>query len=412
MTLTLLADLDDTLLENNFDEFLPFYLDALGKHLASIAEPEFLISNLLAATQKMIENNRPDRTLKQVFDSSFFPSLDVVPDEMQTTIDEFYSEVFPNLRKYTNQRPDAIQLVNQIFEAGSRVAIATNPLFPRAAIVQRLEWAGLSPQDYDFSTITSYETFHFTKPNPAYFAEILAQIGWPEGAIVMTGDNLDDDIIASRQLGLPAFWISTQEVSAAPGLHAPTASGSISDFSTWLDTVPTKILQPEYNSPQAFVAILRSTPAALDTLTSDLSGSAWVMHPEENEWSLTEIICHLRDVEIEVNLPRFSKVLDESNPFIAGQDTDPWVDERQYRDQDGPAALADFIAARIHLLDILDGLSLENWNRAARHAIFGPTDLKEMANIISGHDQLHIKQIHSLLPNHSQSPLDHTRSSA
>ena len=412
MTLTLLADLDDTLLENNFDEFLPFYLDALGKHLASIAEPEFLISNLLAATQKMIENNRPDRTLKQVFDSSFFPSLDVVPDEMQTTIDEFYSEVFPNLRKYTNQRPDAIQLVNQIFEAGSRVAIATNPLFPRAAIVQRLEWAGLSPQDYDFSTITSYETFHFTKPNPAYFAEILAQIGWPEGAIVMTGDNLDDDIIASRQLGLPAFWISTQEVSAAPGLHAPTGSGSISDFSTWLDTVPTKILQPEYNSPEAFVAILRSTPAALDTLTSGLSGSAWVMHPEENEWSLTEIICHLRDVEIEVNLPRFSKVLDESNPFIAGQDTDPWVDERQYRDQDGPAALADFIAARIHLLDILDGLSLENWNRAARHAIFGPTDLKEMANIISGHDQLHIKQIHSLLPNHSQSPLDHTRSSA
>jgi HAD superfamily hydrolase (TIGR01549 family) len=221
VTLTLLADLDDTLLENNFDEFLPFYLDALGKHLASIAEPEFLISNLMAATQKMIENNRPDRTLKQVFDSSFFPSLDVVPDEMHTTFDDFYSEVFPNLRKYTHQRPDAIQLVNQTFEAGSRVAIATNPLFPRAAIVERLEWAGLSPQDYDFSMITSYETFHFTKPNPAYFAEILAQIGWPEGAIVMIGDNLDDDIIASRQLGLPAFWISTQEVSAAPGLHAP-----------------------------------------------------------------------------------------------------------------------------------------------------------------------------------------------
>ena len=404
MTLTLLVDLDDTLLDNDFANFLPYYLEALGKHMRSIAEPEVLIPNLMAATQKMIENKRPDRTLKQVFDNSFFPALDVTPDEFQTASDNFYAEVFPNLRRYTKQRPDAIQLVNQTLEAGYRIAIATNPLFPRVAIVERLEWAGIPPQDYAFSMITSYERFHFAKPNPAYFAEILAQIGWPEGGIIVIGDNLNDDIIASRRLGLPAFWISTQEAAAAPGAYAPTASGSISDCTTWLDTVSSEVLQPDYNSPEAFLAILRATPAALDTLTSDLPGSTWVMHPEENEWCLTEIICHLRDVEIEVNLPRLQKVIDESNPFIAGQDTDPWVNERQYKDQDGPAALVDFIAARIHLLNILDGLSQDTWDRAARHAIFGPTDLKELANIISGHDQLHLRQIHSLLANHSQSP--------
>ena len=408
MTLTLLADLDDTLLDNDFTSFLPYYLDALGEHMASIAEPEVLIPNLMSATQKMVENNRPDRTLKQVFDNSFFPALDVTPNEIQTTIDNFYAEVFPNLRRYTKQRPDAIQLVHQTLEAGFRVAIATNPLFPRVAIVERLEWAGISPQDYALSMITSYETFHFAKPNPAYFAEILAQIGWPEGGIIMIGNDLNDDIIASRRLGLPAFWISTQEAAAAPGAYAPTASGSISDCSIWLDTVPSEVLKPDYNSPEALLAILRATPAALDTLTSDLPGSAWVMHPEENEWSLTEIICHLRDVEIEVNLPRFQKVLDESNPFIAGQDTDPWVNERQYKYQDGPAALVDFTAARVHLLNILDGLSQNSWNRAARHAIFGPTDLKELANIISGHDQLHLRRIHNLMTNHSHSPEDLT----
>jgi FMN phosphatase YigB (HAD superfamily) len=406
VTLTLLADLDDTLLENDFASFLPHYLDALGKHIASIEKPEVLIPKLMAATQKMIENNRPDRTLKQVFDNSFFPASDVTPDDMQTTIDNFYAEVFPNLCRYTKPRPDAIQLVKQTFESGCRVAIATNPLIPRVAIIERLEWAGISPQDYAFSMITSYETFHFAKPNPAYFAELLAQIGWPEGGVIMIGDNLDDDIIASRRLGLPAFWISSQETNAVPGAYTPTASGSISDFSTWLDTVPSEILQPDYNSPEAFSAILRATPAALDTLTSDLPGSTWVMPPAVNEWCLTEIICHLRDVEIEVNLPRLRKILDESNPFIAGQDTDPWVDERQYKDQDGPAALADFTTARVHLLTTLDRLSQNSWNRAARHAIFGPTDLKELANIISGHDQLHIRQIHSLLASHSQSPED------
>jgi HAD superfamily hydrolase (TIGR01549 family) len=405
VTLTLLADLDDTLLGNDFGNFLPYYLDALGKHLKPFAEPSVLIPKLMAATHKMIENNRPDRTLKQVFEDEFFSAIDAKPEKMQVAFDTFYDQVFPQLRRHTNFRPEAIQFVNQTLKAGCRVVIATNPLFPRTAILERLEWAGLSPQEYAFSLITSYESFHFAKPNPAYFAEILAQIGWPEGGIVMIGDNLEDDIVASRRLGLPAFWISTQE-TAVSGPYAPTAFGTISDCSRWLDSVSAEVLQPDYRNPESLIAILRSTPAALDTLLTNLSQATWILRPEENEWSLTEIICHLRDVEIEVNLPRLHKVLHETNPFIAGQDTDPWVDERQYIDQNGLTALVDFTVARIHLLNMLESLSQDSWNRAARHAIFGPTDLEELTNFISGHDQLHLRQVFNQLIKTSQYPED------
>jgi hypothetical protein len=274
--------------------------------------------------------------------------------------------------------------------------------------VERLEWAGISPQDYAFNLIPSYETFHFAKPNPAYFAEILAQIGWPEGGIIMIGDDLEDDIIASRRLGLPAFWISTQVAAPTSNPYAPTASGTLSDCSQWMDTVPSEILQPEYKGSESLIAILRATPAALDTLLTKLPRPAWVLRPEENEWSLAEIICHLRDVENEVNLPRLQKVLDETNPFIPGRDTDSWVNERQYIDQDGLVALADFTAARIRVLNMLENLSQDSWNRSARHAIFGPTDLEELINFISGHDQLHLRQIHNQLLKPSQSPKDIT----
>ena len=40
---------------------------------------------------------------------------------------------------------------------------------------------------------------------------------------------------------------------------------------------------------------------------------------------MTEIICHLRDVEREVNLPRIRRVLAEQNPFLVGEVTDVWV---------------------------------------------------------------------------------------
>ncbi|GAH01642.1 unnamed protein product, partial [marine sediment metagenome] len=102
--------------------------------------------------------------------------------------------------------------------------------------------------------------------------------------------------------------------------------------------------------------------------------------------SFTEILCHFRDVDAEVNLPRIVSVLQETNPFIPGIDTDQWAEERLYFCQNGREALDDFISSRIQLLDILDNLKPDDWTRPARHAIFGPTVLKELISIIVGHE--------------------------
>jgi len=90
-------------------------------------------------------------------------------------------------------------------------------------------------------------------------------------------------------------------------------------------------------------------------------------------------------------------VINEHNPFIPGQDTDQWADARQYCIQDWHEALADFIKARTQVLRLLDNLSEEEWDRPARHAIFGPTTLRELVNIIAGHDILHVQQIFKTL---------------
>ncbi len=97
-------------------------------------------------------------------------------------------------------------------------------------------------------------------------------------------------------------------------------------------------------------------------------------------------------MEREVNLPRLRKVLDEENPFLPGQDTDRWVEERHCADQDGLQILVDFMNARKETLSLLDDLQAD-WTRTARHAIFGPTTLLELVGIIAGHDRVHIQQI-------------------
>jgi hypothetical protein len=210
----------------------------------------------------------------------------------------------------------------------------------------------------------------------------------------MVGDDLTNDIRPARQLGLPAYWIGPEGAALTDGPDSPSASGPIDGLLAWLDSLTEEALRPDFSTPQAVLAVLQSTPALLDHLVREQVVS--LANPvNAGEWSPTEIFCHLRDVEVEVNLPRLQKVLQERNPFIPGMDTDPWAEEREYFCQDGIQALQRFTAARGKLLALLENLAPEDWDRPARHAILGPTKLKEMAGIIASHDRLHIQQAFS-----------------
>jgi FMN phosphatase YigB (HAD superfamily) len=397
MTLTLLLDLDDTCLGNSMDTFIPAYLQALGDHLSAYLPAEKLVSSLLASTQLMLQNKRPDQRLKQVFDQNFYPSIGIDSEDLRDELDSFYLEKFPRLRELTQFRPEAVRLVEEAFERGYSVVIATNPLFPRTAILQRLEWAGLSPQKYPFSLIPSYESSFFAKPNTSFFAEILSRLGWSEGPVIMVGDDIKNDISPANKMGLATFWITNGRQPPSQKQNLPSGQGTLADLLDWLDSTPSENLIPDFNHQEGMLAILRATPAVLHAFSCDLESDNWLEHPEPGEWSFTEIFCHLRDVDAEVNLPRIEKVLNETNPFIPGIDTDQWAEERIYYCQNGQEALSDFTSSRIQLLNILDALKPDDWNRSARHTIFGPTDMEELVRIIMGHDRLHVRQAYRSL---------------
>jgi FMN phosphatase YigB (HAD superfamily) len=392
VTLTLLLDLDGTLLGNEMDTFLPAYLQALSGHLSGIVEPNRMIATLLAATRRMVENQDPDCTLQEVFDDAFYPALGVEKAELRPAIDAFYERIFPTLRALTQFRPEAVELVDAALDRGYQIAIATNPLFPRSACLQRVAWAGFDPQVYPFTLISTCENFHFAKPRSAYYAEIMASLGWPEGPVLMVGDDLERDIEPAVQMGIKSFWITTQ-ANVPDGYDDPSGYGSLADLLPWLDALPAGALQPDARLPGALLATLSATPAALDSLCRKLTPDAWRRRPADGQWCPTEVICHMRDVEREVNLPRIKTILGESNPFIPGKDTDPWAEQRQYIQQDGTRAFQSFISTRWELLNLLRNNPPEAWKRTARHAILGPTDLTELVGIIAEHDRLHIRQV-------------------
>jgi FMN phosphatase YigB (HAD superfamily) len=393
MTITVLFDLDDTLLENDIQPFIQRYFEMLANALADSISPAQFQRAMQQAVYAMLSKKLPAGTLENTFDQIFYPALGVTKQSLKEKIDEFYHTQFPLLRKLTRPRETAIQLVEQAFKRGWQVVVATNPLFPRTAIEQRLEWAGLPVERFPFALITTYENFHFCKPHPAYFAEILAVLRWPQMPVAMVGNSFEDDILPAEQFGLPTFYLhENYKKKKDDKRHPLSQNGRLDDVLFWLESLEQNQPVPTYDSTAAILATLQSTPAALDTFAATLPEPLWNQRPEPKEWCFTEILCHLRDVDREVNLERIELILKENRPFLPAAMTDGWVEQRNCILENGRTALEGFVSARCQILERLLNLEEKEWKRPARHAIFGPTTLKEMLGFIATHDRIHINQ--------------------
>ena len=387
MTLTLLFDLDDTLLDTNLDAFMPAYFQALSQHLTKHSAPSTMLRALIAGVNLMNENEDPTQTLEEIFDADFYPQLGYSKADLVQILDEFYEEVFPTLAQHTRPKPAAVPLIEWAYACGYRIAIATDPLFPRKATYHRLRWAGLEPERFEL--VSTFEHFHFTKTHPAYYAEVLGRLGWPEGPILMVGNDPARDLLPAHRLGLKTFFVDG-DGEASPGFEV--GRGTLADVRPWLESIDLPTLEPWFRTRDAVLAIMASTPAVLQSLSSTLAQDQWRYEPTREDWALNEIVCHLRDTEREIHQMQLNLMMDREGAFIPRPDSGIWANEREYLNVDGRGALADFALARIELLKTLKRLDTDFWARSARHAIFGPTNFLEVTSFMADHDRLHVQQ--------------------
>lgn len=202
---TILFDLDGTLLEMQTDPFVKSYLKEVGRHVGTQYDTEKLLSLIWEATRAMIVSKEPDKTNEQVFIEYFTSHSDWKRDEVWPLFDSFYRDVFPTLSHLTYPSPWAKKIVEAAKSQGFRIAVATNPVFPREAIYHRLAWIGMTSDEFELVTV--YEDMHYTKPNPGYFAEICEKLGVEPAECVMVGNHMQEDMVASK-LGMKTFLVT------------------------------------------------------------------------------------------------------------------------------------------------------------------------------------------------------------
>jgi FMN phosphatase YigB (HAD superfamily) len=396
MIKAVLFDLDDTLLRTHTQQFVERYMAALADTLVNWfpALTEAQIDQALARAGRVtVTNLDPTRTNLQVFAEALAAILDLPVDELAKPFDDFHHTAYLELGRDATVDPAAQTLLDRLFDMGVAVVIATNPLFPVGSIMQRLTWAGLDSPRVPYALVTHMNNMHFTKPNPHYYEEILARVGVEADEAIMVGDNLANDIAPAARAGLNTFWIDQGTHTDATVDVVPDRSGTLADFDQLVASGGLARLEPRPRTAEQVVPRMLGDVGALFGLVAEINPAYWTMRPDPNEWSPLETVCHLRDSERNVQRPRLQRIAGEDNPFISQPQTPPGPGERDLTGEDGYQALRAFWDERCETLTFLQQLRPEDWNRPARHSIFGPTTLLEMAHFTTRHDHLHTNQL-------------------
>ena len=230
MIRAILLDLDDTLLHNRMDSFLPRYFGAVTEAVSDLIAPEAFLYALRQATETMMGNTDPELTNADVFWDVFPTLVDAPLRPLNERIDRFYTSVFPTLHAGTAPVPGARTVIEYARTRDWRVVVATNPVFPMQAIRSRLVWAGLD--DIDFDLVTAYENMHSTKPHPDYYREIAERLAVSPQEAVMAGNHLANDLVPAAAVGMHTFWVTDYPIDDAD--FTPDGSGSLVDLKRWL----------------------------------------------------------------------------------------------------------------------------------------------------------------------------------
>ena len=203
---TVLFDLDGTLLPMDQEAFTAGYFRLLAKKLAPHGyEPKTLVDTIWAGTAAMVRNDGT-RTNEQAFWEKFAEiyGADKARDD-QPLFEDFYANEFSAAREFCGFNAAAAETVRRLKARGLRVALATNPIFPRIATAQRIRWAGLAPDD--FALYTTYENSTFCKPNPDYYREVARTLGVSPAECLMVGNDALEDM-AARETGMDVFLLT------------------------------------------------------------------------------------------------------------------------------------------------------------------------------------------------------------
>jgi len=205
MIKTILFDLDGTLLPMDQEKFIQTYFAKLTRHMAIAGlGSEQMIQWIWAGTKAMMENDG-SKTNREVFFEVFGAASKKDSTMYEPVFDKFYQTEFDTVKEILGKSFGQKEMLADLKTKGYQLILATAPLFPSAAVATRLNWIGLTLEDFDY--VSAYENSTYCKPNPNYYSEILKKNNCNPSECLMIGNNVREDGAAIKA-GVDFFLIT------------------------------------------------------------------------------------------------------------------------------------------------------------------------------------------------------------
>lgn len=232
---TVLFDLDGTLLPMDLNVFMKAYFGKMAPRAVQAGyDPNVFCDAILKGLYATIASDG-SMTNEARFWSIFAQILGEDVLEKKPMFDEFYENEFCEIGTLFPKDPLADVCVKRLKEKGYTVTLATSPLYPRVATLERCRWAGLDPNDFEF--ITTYEDYNFAKPHPGYYKEVFRRLNKQPEECLMVGNDMIEDMAAAK-CGTDIFFVTDYLINKENIDLAPYKHGSLADLLAYIETMP------------------------------------------------------------------------------------------------------------------------------------------------------------------------------
>lgn len=234
MIKNILFDLDGTLintLQAKFNE--KFYITMCDKLLKKGYENELLGKVFLEGVGLMVTNDGSVSNEETLWNHLERKS-GLKREEASLLLEEFYENEYDLLKDCIEPVETTGKAVNELYDKGYNLILATNPLFPKVAIEKRASWGNIDCNK--FSYITSYENSYFAKPNINYYKEIIEKNDLDIEETIMFGNDLIEDLVI-EELNIPCYIITNNMVNEQ-NLNKCTKKGDYNEFYCFVSNLP------------------------------------------------------------------------------------------------------------------------------------------------------------------------------
>ena len=144
------------------------------------------------------------------------------------------------------------------------------------------------------------------------------------------------------------------------------------------------------------VAQLRAMPERLQAAFAAAGAGAANRVPAPGEWPASEILAHIRAVDaILAPFVFLLTVLDD--PAFPGVDERELAEHAGYGDDEMEIALTTFALKRRELIQLLERLDGNDWQRASTHPAYGRFTIADYARHLAAHEAEHFPEIERAL---------------